>query len=116
MQLPSTEVGLMFSCKDSYATNSSSRQIRRTVLAGLALIGAFGLAACGGTDGSVPGGDFTPPVVEFQVVFEDEFDGTELDLGKWNIDEGDGCPDLCGWGNNEAQVYSADNITVAGGI
>lgn len=106
----------MFSCNDSYATNSSTRRTRRTVLAGLALIGAFGLAACGGTDGSVPDGDFTPPVVEFQVVFEDEFDGTDLDLSKWNIDEGDGCPDLCGWGNNEAQVYTADNITVAGGV
>lgn len=106
----------MFSCTDSYATDSSNRRTRRIVLAGLTAIVAFGLAACGGTDSSVPDGDFTPPVVEFQVVFEDEFEGDSLDASKWNIDEGDGCPDLCGWGNNEAQVYSADNISVGGGI
>ncbi|MDH4032135.1 MAG: family 16 glycosylhydrolase, partial [Chromatiales bacterium] len=35
---------------------------------------------------------------------------------KWNIEEGNGCPDLCGWGNNEQQIYSEDNITVADGI
>jgi beta-glucanase (GH16 family) len=43
-------------------------------------------------------------------VFEDEFDGDSLDESKWNIDTGGG-----GWGNNEQQVYSADNITVADG-
>ncbi|MEJ2604808.1 MAG: family 16 glycosylhydrolase, partial [Gammaproteobacteria bacterium] len=106
----------MFCRTESHATESSNRRSCRSALAALAAIGAFGIAGCGGTESSVPGGEYTPPVVEFQVVFEDEFEGTELDLSKWNIDEGDGCPDLCGWGNNEAQVYSADNITVGGGV
>ena len=74
------------------------------------------LQACGGVDSGVPQGEFVPPVVEWQLVFEDNFDGDTLDTSKWNVDEGDGCPDLCDWGNNELQVYSADNISVAGGV
>jgi beta-glucanase (GH16 family) len=49
-------------------------------------------------------------------VFADEFDGNALDLTKWNIDIGDGCPDPCDRDNNELQEYSADNITVAKGL
>jgi beta-glucanase (GH16 family) len=85
-------------------------------LASAALALPLLLQACGGVDSGVPEGEFVPPVVEWQLVFEDNFDGNSLDAGKWNIDEGDGCPDLCGWGNNELQVYSADNISVAGGV
>src|SRR5210317_268690 len=82
---------------------------------------AFGLPlmllqACGGVDSGTPEGEFVPPVVDWELVFEDNFDGEALDTSKWNIDEGDGCPDLCGWGNNELQTYSADNISVAGGV
>jgi beta-glucanase (GH16 family) len=85
----------------------------RWLLSGVVVLG---LAACGGSEPGVPDGDFVAPVVEFQVVFEDDFEGTELDTSKWSVDEGDGCPDLCGWGNNESQIYSADNITVANGV
>jgi beta-glucanase (GH16 family) len=76
---------------------------------------SIGVASCGGVNGDLPGGEFVPATVEWQLVFSDEFDGTELDEAKWNIREGDGCPDLCGWGNNELQVYSADNIEVSNG-
>ncbi len=86
-------------------------QLRHLLLLGGSLV----LAACGGQSDSVPAGEFTAPVVEFQLVFSDEFNGSELDQSKWNIVEGDGCPDLCGFGNNELQVYSADNIDVSGG-
>ena len=74
------------------------------------------LVGCGGVDPDVPEGNQLPPPVEWQVVFEDEFDGSALDASKWNIQTGDGCPDLCGWGNNELQIYSADNISVADGM
>jgi beta-glucanase (GH16 family) len=73
------------------------------------------LAGCGGVDDGRPGGDFTAPVVEWQLVFSDEFDGTAIDTSKWNVDVGDGCPDLCGWGNDELQRYEADNLIVSGG-
>jgi beta-glucanase (GH16 family) len=49
------------------------------------------------------------------LVWSDEFDGTSLNTGNWTIDIGDGCPDLCGWGNNELEYYRAQNVSVAGG-
>jgi beta-glucanase (GH16 family) len=49
----------------------------------------------------------------------DEFnvDGAP-DTTKWNYDIGTGCPNLCGWGNNEAQYYTnrSDNVIVASGL
>lgn len=36
-------------------------------------------------------------------------------MENWNYEEGDGCPNLCGWGNNERQIYSRDYITVEDG-
>lgn len=45
--------------------------------------------------------------VEMQLVWADEFDEEGLpDTTKWSYDVGDGCPDLCGWGNNELQYYT----------
>lgn len=43
------------------------------------------------------------------LVWSDEFDynGTP-DTTKWNYDLGDGCPNVCGWGNNEAEYYTKD--------
>lgn len=41
------------------------------------------------------------------LIWSDEFDGSGLPNSKfWNITEGNGCPDLCGFGNNEAQYYT----------
>ncbi|MFT7561984.1 MAG: beta-glucanase (GH16 family), partial [Flavobacteriales bacterium] len=50
-----------------------------------------------------------------QLLWEDNFDGTSLNNNQWNINEGDGCPNLCNWGNGELQWYSGDNIAVNGG-
>lgn len=52
----------------------------------------------------------------YQLVWQDEFNGTQLDLTKWEPQVGDGCPSLCGWGNNELQYYRTQNTTVAGGL
>jgi len=57
----------------------------------------------------------TPSLAALSLVWSDEFDGTSLDTDNWTIDIGDGCPDLCGWGNNELEYYLADNVTVADG-
>ncbi|MEP6793861.1 MAG: glycoside hydrolase family 16 protein [Saprospiraceae bacterium] len=44
-----------------------------------------------------------------KLIWSDEFDtGFMPDTTKWNYDLGDGCPDLCGWGNNELQYYTSD--------
>ncbi|MGB1031773.1 MAG: glycoside hydrolase family 16 protein, partial [Flavobacteriales bacterium] len=51
------------------------------------------------------------------LVWEDNFDGTTLNTDFWNYDLGNGCPDLCGWGNNEPQIYTDDasNVKVEDG-
>lgn len=50
-----------------------------------------------------------------QLVWQDEFDGNTLDLNKWAFDLGDGCPSLCGWGNNELVYYTQNNHRLQGG-
>jgi len=44
-----------------------------------------------------------------QLVWEDNFNGTTLNTNYWNFERGDGCPNLCGWGNNELQSYTDEN-------
>lgn len=54
---------------------------------------------------------------EWQLVWEDEFNGLALNTDKWSAMTGDGTlyglPS--GWGNNELQYYRAENVKVAGG-
>ena len=47
-----------------------------------------------------------------QVIFEDNFEGDELNMEFWSYEEGDGCPNLCGWGNNDRQIYNRDYISI----
>ncbi len=56
-----------------------------------------------------------PAHAVYSLVWSDEFDGTSLNTADWNYDIGDGCPDLCGWGNAELEYYRAENVTVSGG-
>lgn len=43
----------------------------------------------------------------YELIWSDEFDGEGLpDSTKWSYDLGDGCPHVCGWGNNELQYYT----------
>jgi beta-glucanase (GH16 family) len=67
------------------------------------------------------GGCQFPSDEAYQLVWSDEFDGTEVDLSKWSYELGDGCQisqDLCGWGNNELQYYTdrPENVFVQDGI
>mmetsp|Transcript_21465 Transcript_21465/g.62827 ORF Transcript_21465/g.62827 Transcript_21465/m.62827 type:complete len:264 (-) Transcript_21465:229-1020(-) len=62
----------------------------------------------------------SPPVtatcVKSNVIWADEFDGTDLDLTKWSHQEGDGCDiGLCAWGNAELEWYSKDNLRIEDG-
>jgi len=50
-----------------------------------------------------------------KVIFQDDFNGNELNMKHWNYEEGDGCPDLCGWGNNEEQTYDRQYVEVKDG-
>ncbi|MBY0436531.1 MAG: glycoside hydrolase family 16 protein [Cyclobacteriaceae bacterium] len=53
-----------------------------------------------------------------KLVWSDEFDTQgQPDSTRWNYDLGDGCPNVCGWGNNELEYYTSDpkNVRVEGG-
>ena len=59
-------------------------------------------------------------VAENKLIWSEEFEYNGLpDSTKWSYDVGDGCPKLCGWGNNELQYYTEknlDNARVENGI
>jgi len=42
----------------------------------------------------------------YTLVWGDEFDGPGLNAANWTEELGDGCPALCGWGNNQLQYYT----------
>lgn len=47
----------------------------------------------------------------WELIWSDEFNENGLpDLQKWSYDEGNGCPNLCGWGNNERQYYTTNRL------
>jgi beta-glucanase (GH16 family) len=46
------------------------------------------------------------------LIWQDEFNASTLDNTKWTITTGNGCPSLCGFGNAEAQTYSASSNNV----
>ncbi len=54
---------------------------------------------------------------EYQLVWSDEFDGTELNLTKWGHEIGDGSSNgIPGWGNNELEYYRSENTIVDSGF
>lgn len=64
--------------------------------------------ACGATEAPL----------ERTLVWGDEFDYTGApDPEKWDYDLGDGCPRICGWGNNELEYYTREpeNVRVENG-
>lgn len=52
------------------------------------------------------------------LIWSDEFNGSSLNTSNWTYDIGDGCPSLCGWGNNELEYYtnSTNNVRVGSGV
>lgn len=41
-----------------------------------------------------------------ELIWADEFEQKNLDTSRWKVILGDGCPELCGFGNNELQYYT----------
>ncbi|WP_372626941.1 family 16 glycosylhydrolase [Arsukibacterium sp.] len=80
-----------------------------------AVIIAAGLAGCGGdvtTNSDFTAIDTTTPVSDWQLVWSDEFDGTNIDQRKWTFEV-----NCQGGGNQEKQCYtdSSDNAFVTDG-
>jgi len=56
-----------------------------------------------------------PPPPSWTLVWSDEFTGpagTKVDSTYWRYDIGDGCPGVCGWGNNEKEYYTSDTANI----
>ncbi len=55
---------------------------------------------------------------DLKLVWSDEFDKAGApDATKWGYDLGDGCPNICGWGNNQLEHYTdkPENVRVENG-
>ena len=48
----------------------------------------------------------------YSLVWNDEFNDTGINSNHWVFETGDGCPNLCGWGNNELEYYRTQNAWV----
>ena len=60
----------------------------------------------------IPGGETSPTSYPgMELIWSDEFQGESLNEDDWTFEIGNGCPNLCGWGNNELEFYQRDNIT-----
>ena len=81
--------------------NIARPTIRRCALVLPFLMGAMGMSG--------------PAHAVLSLVWSDEFNGTSLNATDWTVDIGNGCPTLCGWGNNELEYYRSQNVTVTGG-
>mgnify|MGYP006277830433 CR=1 FL=1 len=56
---------------------------------------------------------------EFDTIsWTDDFSGDHPDNSKWTLVTGNGCPELCGFGNNELQYYTdhTDNVRIEDGV
>ncbi|AOM81765.1 glycoside hydrolase family 16 protein [Salisediminibacterium beveridgei] len=82
----------------------------------LIMPGFTGLAGAQESDGPESDESGGP---NWQMTWNDEFDGDELDQDKWRIDIGNGFYDgdnwIEGWGNNESQSYQEDNVFIDDG-
>jgi beta-glucanase (GH16 family) len=59
-----------------------------------------------------------PPATQWNIVWSDEFNGTSINTNVWTFETGNGCPNLCGWGNNELEYYTSrtNNAYESGGL
>jgi len=54
-------------------------------------------------------------VTNRKLVWQEDFNEKTLNDKVWNFELGDGCPSICGWGNNEKQLYTDSNHSLKDG-
>ena len=93
---------------DVRAYGSSGRYLRQVIPVTIDLSG----------EDVTPDQGYTTPLHYdgWELVWHDEFDGNTINPDHWVFETGDGCPHLCGWGNNELQYYRQQNAWVEGGV
>ena len=66
----------------------------------------------------IPETGYTTPLSYngMNAVWADEFDNNELNEDYWTFQIGDGCPNICGWGNNEQEYYKKENTSFKDGF
>lgn len=52
----------------------------------------------------------TNPVTQWNIVWSDEFNGKSINTNIWSFEGGNGCPNICGWGNNELEYYTSNSL------
>lgn len=88
--------------------------MRKVIVSGLSCLAAAVTTGCATSEPKTPNvspNNTSPP--QWQTVWFDDFDGTELNRQKWNVEES-----CWGGGNNERQCYTdrPENIVVEDGI
>lgn len=69
----------------------------------------------GGPD--IEDGWFSPLEYDgMSMVWNDEFDGALVNQANWTFETGNGCPNNCGWGNNELEYYRKENAWTEDGV
>ncbi len=59
------------------------------------------------------GASVTNPAIG-QLLWSEEFNGPGLDASRWTATDGNGCQiNLCGYGNQELEYYSPNNVSIA---
>ena len=60
----------------------------------------------------------TPQALQWNIVWSDEFNSNSINTNVWTFETGNGCPNLCGWGNNELEYYTSrtNNAYESGGF
>lgn len=94
----------------------------RTYFKNIILAACLVLTACGDSEGESPevpqsiipttGPDSPLSYPNMTLVWQDEFDGTELNASNWTYELGTGSN---GWGNNELQYYTDKNTQILEG-
>ena len=72
-------------------------------------VAAAGLFACAAHASA----SVTSPAIG-QLLWSEEFNGPSLDASRWTATDGNGCQiNLCGYGNQELEYYSPNNVSIA---